>query len=631
MSSQIPGIPASGSSGVAGATSAARIAPARALVPVAPAAPRDTNPLSGTPLGRSGLDLAELLGTHDTVAARQRTPSVALEVGLEQARGALLRNLAGDALAALDNVWEGARRTEEGWYLRGSALTVLGLPGEGDRIAQEGLQTRPASTALRFLQSLARLTVGDAAGARNALQPALHTAPHDPLLLVQQAIVQARQGDNRGAEALLHRAMRAAPEHPALDYGRGAVRAATADVTRSMSRSTPPPVEAIPGAGDPSELGGVLPGAGPARSSGTVGAAEVEVSGSDRASDVVDGALGRFGARFVQADVQDVAREGRLLIRAFSAGGTLAFACSADQAHAARGLLTTVVGVLLGESAEGAPPLRALVQQILAALRDGRTVDAERALRRAGGITREPTVRLLRLLVAGALAQTSAATRGDTRAEQGELDETSLRDADGAAHASGATLFPDLRSIDGRVTPTQSRGMVQGQSECGPLVPVRLGLALLTETSEQRLAARGLVPSLSVSGPPEVSWPADQPLLDQVTGSYRTVPGPGEVATGWGSAYATAALHTPRRNNDLHAGAGVRAVALLCVGLAAAAMSTGNSAVAIALGIGAAWLALRRSGGRGGSGRPTADAGESDASERGALARDAEHATEPRR
>ncbi len=592
VSSQIPGIPASGSAGVAGTSSVARVAPARALVPIAPTEPRAANPLSGTPLGRSGLDLADLLGTQDSVAARQRTPSVALEVGLERARGALLRNLAGDALAALDLVWEGARRTEEGWYLRGSALTVLGLPGESDRIAQEGLHARPGSTALRFLQSLARLALGDVAGARHALQPALQTAPNDPLLLVQQAVVQARQGDSRAADALLQRVMRMMPDHPALDYGRAAVRAATADVTRSVSRATPPLGQSVHDAYGPADGDGAWPDMGLAPSPADDAVVTVDAALVERAGDVVDGALERFGARLLHANENDVAREGRLLVRAFSAGGTLASACSAEQAHAARGLLTAVVGVLLGESGEGAPPLRALLQQIIGALRDGRTVDAERALRRAGAVAREPTVRLLQLLVGSALAHSTAAT---------------------------GPIGQELRSTDGRGTPANSgvavqrvvhgvvqgivQGVVQGPSEVTPLVPVRLGLALLTETAEERFASRGLVPSPSMSGQPAAVWQAawqatDTAPLGQVTGSYRAVPGHHDVGEGWGAAQATAALHTTRPRTDLRSGAGVRAVALLCVGLAAAALSTGNSVVAIALGIGAAWLALRRSSSR---------------------------------
>ena len=86
--------------------------PSTALVPLDPLSPQPTA-APAHPLGRSGIDLLDILATTDAVATRGPTGAVALEVGLEHARGALLRNLPGDALAALDGVWERARKT--GW------------------------------------------------------------------------------------------------------------------------------------------------------------------------------------------------------------------------------------------------------------------------------------------------------------------------------------------------------------------------------------------------------------------------------------------------------------------------------------------------------------------------------------
>lgn len=614
MASDIPGISGiSGSSVIPTTPSVGRVAPSRALVPLAPAEPRPAS-TAGTPLDRSGLDLQDLFDTLDLVATRPRTPSVALEVGLEQARGMLLRSLPSEALAALDGVWDGARRTEEGWFLRSGALTVLGLPGESDRVAEQGLASRPSSAALRFLQSVARLAVGDVVGARTALQPALQGAPNDPLLIVQQAVVHARQGDARGADALLQRAMRAAPDHPAIEYGRVAVRAATADVARVVSRLTPQlGAQIVEGTALSEAQGGAPPswpkdppqpkdptpenadanariethGDGRSPGPGTEQVTASKAPGihddafnadgppaatTERARDVVDSALRGVGARIVQGSSNDVVREVRLLVRAFSAGGTLAPTASAEQSHAARILLTTLASVLSGNTPDAPQPLRTAMQSLLASLREGRVNDAARTLRKAGAVMREPSVRLLEMVVDGALHELSRSGRGPER----------------------GPMF----------TPTASTVVVRGVAEQSPVVPVRLGLALLDENAASRATMR----AIDSGNWPAVMYPDGRsdmrfdgrrdPLAEmgEVTGNYSAVSLVEDGARGWGAAQATAGLRAPEALGELTAGAGVRAVALLCVALAAGAMSTGHTVIAIALGIGAAWLALRRSG-----------------------------------
>src|SRR5690606_34742372 len=139
---------------------------------------------------------------------------------LEAARGELIRNAPADALALLDEIWDGAQHTEQGWYLRGGAHAVLGLPGEAARVAQEGLALRSASPALSFLLSLARLSLGDVVGARQALTAALEQPPDEPLLLAQQAVLLARSGDVAGAQRVMQRATALHPEHPAVLYAR---------------------------------------------------------------------------------------------------------------------------------------------------------------------------------------------------------------------------------------------------------------------------------------------------------------------------------------------------------------------------------------------------------------------------
>jgi hypothetical protein len=516
-----------------------------------------------------------LLGTVDQIATRRPTPAVTLEIGLEQARGAILRNLGGDALAALDNVWEGARRTEEGWYLRSGALTLLGLPGESDRVADEGLLSRPDSLALRFLQSVARLAVGDIPGARAALTQASGDAPSDPLLVVQHAIVLARQGDAAGADVLLQRIARYSPDHPALDYGRAAVRLAVTDATRQTWRATPASIEVLFAADTPVAADR---------------AQEVEVQ-STRSADVVDAAMQKLGARLASGASSDVAREVRVLVRAFSAGGTMVTMGSAEQAHAARVLLTTLLGVFTGDATDAPAPLRALLQQLASCVREGRASDAERLARKANAVVREPLVRLLQSLVRGA------------------VDELTQR-----GRASDRASVP---------TPASTGIVIHGQADPGAVVPVRLGLALLGETPASRAAARALaqqanggvplpdapsidaydrvyIPGLEATGrhlritPHDGSldvygFPIHDATVDPSTGL------PWNATHGWA---ATAVVHEPTGGApEPVAGTAVRLAAVLCVVAAAAAVATGHSALAVALGAGAAWMAVRLSGG----------------------------------
>ena len=94
--------------------SAAPVVRVPAVRPVSPA----PNATSGnrSDASRAGIDLVALLaGGEDSLVARERPTAVALAMVLERARAALVRGDAGDALAALDDAWEGAMRTESGW------------------------------------------------------------------------------------------------------------------------------------------------------------------------------------------------------------------------------------------------------------------------------------------------------------------------------------------------------------------------------------------------------------------------------------------------------------------------------------------------------------------------------------
>ena len=532
------------------------VAPSTAIVPVTPTGTRGSSATS-SPLGRSGLDLLDVIGTTDLLVERGTVAPVELNVGLETARGALLRGLAAESLATLDGVWERAQLTEEGWYLRSGALTMLGLPGEAERVSTEALQRKPSSVALRFMQSLARLASGDVSGARGAIGAAIEQPSTHPVVLMQQVIVLARQGHLREAERLLQQVMWVFPDHPAVDFARTSLRSIAADHTRSTSRSafgggveerapfTTGDYEVFEtfgaAAGDvPPEPDVVDQQHGRIVADGLWADAPGDGNMDNASGTVAERAVARLGARLALLSVADAVREGRVLIRAFSAGGAMAGACTPEQAHAARGVLTAIVFALNQGGApsrviDGGAPLEVLLSQWLPLMQAERFDDAARVLRRLGASIPDAQRRLLAACVPR------------------PLEVPSRDEREPPVLSFGAVEY---------------EGPVQGEPATGPLIPVRLGLALLEERAAERAAERAPVAALSgwMERPREVS--------------------PVEVMP-------ARATSLPRVRDD---GAGMRIAALLCVAVAAGAGMSGSGTVAVAFGVGAAWLGLRRSG-----------------------------------
>lgn len=566
------------------------------IPPVAPASGAIPGTAGSGPLGRSGVDLLDVLDTADVHVARAGAAPVAVEVGLEGARAALLRGLPVDALVTLDSVWAGAKRTEEGWYLRGGALFALGLPGEGDRLAQAGLALRSSSAALRFLQSLARLALGDAVGARATLALALQQRPAHPLLLAQDAVVRALQGDREGADAALRALSRhASPDDPVLSYARDAVRTALAHRMRGTG-------EGIPLDGGPE---------GPHRAGLAVPLSELlqSVDGDVPATaDPLAAAMHKLGARMALLPAPDVALEVRMLLRALSSGGVLAGSCRPETAHAARGLLTTVLtamhgagtvwptsraitdearvdrnGDLTGEDVGGTPAgaHRGLLHDLVSALRAGRADDAMRLLRRHQGGARDATGPLLEALV-----------RGAVRAVQ--LSHAEDRIAAVAGHDSLAT---------------RSAALVQDDLR-GPVVPLRLGLRLLMESAAER-AVNVAAGEVMLSDDGDVRRAATSSRPDSYVGGTQL-----GVAGWYGlddapvpplpmhasmmianlmTPYAAASSQGHRRGHGTGS-PNASAMAIVLVILAAGAAATGHAALAVAFGVGASWVAMRRIG-----------------------------------
>lgn len=637
MPSDVPGI---GSSGI-GSTGLGRgrpinpaasgaappsvdgIVPGRAVVRIE--APKGSTETLANPIGRSGLDLLDVLEASDSLVLRRAPLPVALEMGLEQARGALIRQQPGDALAALDAVWEGASRTEEGWYLRSGALLVLGLPGEGERVAQSGIDARPNSNALRFVQSLARLAVGDLAGARTALQGALQRLPADPLLLVQQAVLLATQGDGAGADAAMQSAARrVAEDHPAIVFGRDAVknakRAVTAELARSGSvRAVAGEVAPNPGGtddvmvqdlfGDARSVAGMSRGA-PAREENPLHALTAATSGDGTAHhDPVTDAVRRLGVRLVNADGADVAREIRTLLRALSSGGTLATAGVSSQAHSARSLLSIVASVLLDEQSDAPPAKRALVSAVIGALRGDHPEDVLRAMRRPTSVVNEPFGAMLRAMVEGALSnRPGAATDGVPRGERARDGAQQQPQQESALPSAGAA----------RSQPHVVRDAPAVQDDAAGIdVPVRLGLRLIDETPAMRAAVVDLPAHARGEGSRaregvEFRPASGDPHAGAGVAYSHGATNAETLGFGWGAAGAAAAAGgavAAARTGGFGADAyesseqpasdssrfDVRIAAVTCIAIAGLAAMLGYTSVAVSFGIGAAWLALRRS------------------------------------
>ncbi len=494
-----------------------------------------------------------------------------MEVGLEQSRGALLRNLPGEALTLLDGVWDGAQRTEEGWYLRAAALTLQGLPGEGDRVADAGLAQRPTSLALRFMQSVARFAVGDVAGARASLQPALAQAPRDPVLAVQHALVHARFGDTRGAEKLLAMLEASSPSHPVVKWGRAALRALIADAQRSQS--TPSRGAVLSYANDAPLVDDIF-GATTHGGDATVLEAvvgDVDVDVSDVApSDVAATALARFGARIATRSDDEIAREARVLMRAFSAGGSLVSSTRPEQAHAARVVLTTFLVSVSRERADVPSPVRAMIDQVIPLLRSEHAVDADRLVQRQSVFAREPIGRLLLAIVRGAILARGGVSTLDSAARATPL---------------GSPIF----ERDG--TPASGAAVIGREIDSGTLVPVRLGLSLLHETRATRLAdARNTeTPSAAMRSLDRSMTPIAQRA--NADGKER----------GWNFASAVAASASSAWTPALSA----RAVAIVGVVAAVGALATGHGFAAVMLAACALWVGLTPRADRGPNVPPT--------------------------
>ncbi len=520
--------------------------PSRAVVPATEVTqtPRE----SESPLGRSGLSALDVLLTSDLVVEREPVALTALEMGLESARGALLRQQPGEALAALDAVWSRASMSEEGWYLRAGALILDGQLDESDRVADDGLERAPTSMALRFVQSVSRLLSGDVQGARAALLQTLDATLEHPVLLAQHAILQARQGRGGESGKLLQHLSAQFPEHPATQWAEGEVRAIRSMRAREASSSGDFEVIA-----EPSLL--------------TDAAESAAAISEERAllvdSDAGESAFARLGVRLAVGGRTDAIEMARMLIRAFTTGGALSSSVLPEQAHGARSVLIAIVNTLRQDARA---PGAALVRQVVEALRDGRTNDIARLIAREGRTVPYPQRRwiaaLLREVAPTVVVHRDTPTHA-VRVDAIQVQSVRVDETGDDARESLSAVLSDARAT-------------------GPHIPVRLGLGLLSDSAAARQAAHMTMEELRIAAE-----------YTATASDLARVPTPADGRAVAAGLSAPGVTYTPGgRPAPLDAGMLLPPL----VAMAAAVIAAANGArvvalAAVAIGI---WLAFRR-------------------------------------
>lgn len=523
----------------------------------------------------------------------------------------MVRNQPADALATLDEVWSGARHTETGWYLRGGSLALLGLPGEAARIASEALQINPQSPANHFLQSLARLALGDTAAAQQSLSNAAAHSEPEPLLLIQHALIEAQRGNVSSAEELLRRAATNWPDHPALLYGRDMMRevlrnsardrqrtpvqlpriqidepavhttsprtpsasqtpaaqtpAAQTPASQTSAAQTPAsqtpaaqtPASQTPAAQTPASLAAVLENA-----------LHSETEERAHAPDMASSALRDLGAHLATGTRRQALAESRTLLASLSAGGTLASSIPAARAHAARAILGAIVDALNGRSQTGGQGWEA--ESVDGQWQRSRAEHSEvtHHPESASANTNETLHTAVRALVNalgdGRVAEADMQLRR-ARGSLGETTFTLLRAILGADDRAGHGRGVDEPHARAAQVAYENGGAVvqDGFSGHSLLAPLRLGLALLPE---EEISGRA------------VRMPSDSNAAVSYAGSMSGVSFGDELGN---------VIRPTGSAGSFVAAAGLIALAVL-------AFSTSHPMLALALTGAGGWLALRK-------------------------------------
>lgn len=611
-----------------------------AIRPVLPADDRTAGRMFDP--SRTGVDLSALLRAGaDHLVPREQPGAVELAAVLERARAALVRGDPGSTLAALDEAWDGAMRTEGGWYYRAAALALLGLPGDADRVLSQALIPRGGSVALLFLLSVVRSGLSDPRGSRDALASALARSPVHPVLHAWSAVLTARAGDRAGALQRLASIPVGEQSSALLAWARQAVTSATVNAARASTPWSAPVVSATPMPAPVTPL---------------------------------QHALQSLGAQLAHGALVDVRRDVRSLLQSVATGGAFDQASRPDSLAAVRSVLAAMLGVLAREHGEpdnaidhdraprgrlfdgavndpGATAGRALGAHtdphgrwhvsptaddalhppaypstgtrsaLLLALRAGNSDVADTLLQKLPANESASIVDALKHVVAGA-RNGPTLPNADTMVNAGRPPRGANTGSDSAASVA------ECGEDDGRTM--NNHGVVQSSATrlADPLIaPVRIGLSLLVAQShraEANAAVHGALSDLPHVATAVARNGTDVSALSQ--SSLFAATGMGATGTGMpfdqGSSAAAAlaagaagmrhapyqgapgtppVVHGQSRYDELsladafESGKRLRALALGCMALAFAAMIYGYGAAAIALAGGASWLALRSS------------------------------------
>jgi hypothetical protein len=271
----------------------------------------------------------------------------------------------------------------------------------------------------------------------------------------------------------------------------------------------------------------------------TSGTASSAGDGDHAGTDVATAALERFGAKVATASEYELTREARLLLRAFSSGGTLASVVNPEQAHAVRTVLTMLLETTTGDVTTTPPAVRALMRELVPQMRQGRGREAERLLRDEGAYVGEPIARTLTAMLRGVLPI---------------ADDASWESEDGAETDRIVSAARD--------------------AERRPLLAVRLGLGLIEETAAMRSAHRTPTPRHAMLA-------VEPDVLSELAARLFGATGAGETAE-------------PDQPPQRGSGTGSRLLVLIFGALAVVALAVGYWQVGVAVGLVAGWLALRQ-------------------------------------
>jgi hypothetical protein len=131
--------------------------------------------------------------------------STRLALALEAATRALQGGRPAQVLAELDRIWSPELTSDSPWYLRTSALELLGRTSDAEQVIRLAITRLPRSASLLYLLGVHTASLGHIDAARIASDHALSLHPSEPLLWIQRAALAQRAGNGAMVEQILRR------------------------------------------------------------------------------------------------------------------------------------------------------------------------------------------------------------------------------------------------------------------------------------------------------------------------------------------------------------------------------------------------------------------------------------------